>query len=356
MLNLQTILADVNAGPGPAVLATRVEGPDAGTRLLGHGLPAEDVLATGGCRLAQDGGGALLLERLVPRKLPPWLNFGAQVLDKGKSCVLVTVCAVGGDVPFALGDHFAYDERNHGLLPMDGKVSLELQRLCEAARLDGVPCRRNLAVAGGRLEVLLEPLSPAVVPTVILAAGASRRLGSPKQLVVLEGETLLRRIARTALAGGGPVTVVTGCRAADMAATLEGLPVRVLENPGWEEGMASSIRAGAAALPPDASGVLLLLCDQPAVNPGLLARLQAAHRAEPQAVVACAYGGTAGVPTLIPARHFPRLLALRGDQGARGLLREEGAVLIPFPEGEADVDGPEALLGPLFDGPGRQPS
>jgi CTP:molybdopterin cytidylyltransferase MocA len=344
MLNLQALLKDVNAGPGPAVLATRVEGEGLGTRLLEAGPDAQEVLATGACRLA----GTVLLERLTPRKLPPWLNFCTQVLDKGKRCVLVTVCALAGEVSFALGDHFAYDERNHGLLPMDGKVSLELQRLCEAARAEGIPVRVVLAVPGGSLELLLEPLVPAVVPVVILAAGASRRLGHPKQLVVLDGETLLRRIARTALSGGGPVTVVTGCRAADMGATLDGLPVTILENPAWEEGMASSIRAGVAALAPGTSGVLLLLCDQPAVDAELLSRLQAAHRADPEAVVACGYGGTLGVPTLIPARHFSRLLALAGDEGARALLREGGAVAVPFPAGEADVDGPEALLNPVF--------
>ena len=348
MLNLQAILADVNAGPGPAVLATRVEGPGLGTRLLESSPDARDVLDTGACRLAGAPGGRLLLERLTPRKLPPWLNFCAQVLDKGKRCVLVTVCALEGEVPFALGDHFAYDERNHGLLPMDGKISLEMQRLCEAAREGGANCRVSLTVPGGSLALLLEPLAPPVVPAVILAAGASRRLGHPKQLVVLDGETLLHRIARTALAGGGPVTVVTGSRAGDMAAALEGLPVTILENLAWEEGMASSIRAGVAALPPGTTGVLLLLCDQPAVSPELLAMLQAAHRADPEAVVACGYGGTLGVPTLIPARHFSRLLALAGDEGARALLREGGAVAVPFPEGEADVDGPEALLNPVF--------
>ena len=182
-----------------------------------------------------------------------------------------------------------------------------------------------------------------VVPAVILAGGASRRLGRPKQLAAWEGESLLRRIAGTALAGGGPVTVVTGYRAEAMAAHLEGLPVAVVANPDWEEGMASSLRRGVAALPAGATGVLLLTCDQPAVTPALLARLQAAHREAPEAIVACAYGDTRGTPALLPARTFPQLLVLRGDQGARGLLREPGVVLVPFPEGAMDVDRPEDL-------------
>lgn len=180
-----------------------------------------------------------------------------------------------------------------------------------------------------------------VVPSVILAAGASRRLGTPKQLVSRDGVTLLRRIALTALAGGGPVIVVTGFRSAEMAAELAGLPVQVVVNPAWEEGMGASLRHGVAALPAGASGVLLLVCDQPAVTPDLLERLQAAHRAAPEKLVACAYGGTLGIPALLPARLFPQLRACRGDQGARGLLQGEAVIPITFPEGALDVDRPE---------------
>ena len=346
MSRLQAILEAVNAGPGPAVLATRVAGPaplELGSRQLAHGLSAEDVLATGQCRLAQAQAGAFLLERLLPRKLPPWINFCSQVLDKGKTCVLVTVCAVAGEPEYGLGDHFAYDERNHGLLPMDRGFSLELQHEVEAVRLAREVRLLSLEVSGGRLELLLEPLAPPVVATVILAAGASRRLGQPKQLVQLEGESLLRRMVRTALAGGGPVTVVTGSGSADLASELADLPVTQLLNPHWEEGLASSIRAGVAALPPGSTGVLLLLCDQPGVDPALLARLQAAHRADPQALVACGYGGTRGVPALFPAHCFPQLLELRGDHGAQGLLQGEAVVLVPFPAGALDVDRPEDL-------------
>ena len=183
--------------------------------------------------------------------------------------------------------------------------------------------------------------SRSVVPSVILAAGASRRLGTPKQLVARDGETLLRRIVRTALAGGGPVFVVTGFRSPDMAAELAGLPVQLVVNPAWEEGMGASLRHGVAALPAGSSGVLLLVCDQPAVTPELLEQLQAEHRAAPEALVACAYGGTLGIPALLPARLFPQLLALRGDQGARGLFRGEAVIPITFPEGAQDVDRPE---------------
>jgi molybdenum cofactor cytidylyltransferase len=181
------------------------------------------------------------------------------------------------------------------------------------------------------------------LPAVILAAGASRRLGRPKQLVELAGESLLRRAARAALAGCSPVLVVVGSRAPEMEANLAGLPVTIVDNAAWEEGMAASIRAGVAALPAGASGVLFLLCDQLAVDAALVNRLLEAWRAHPDAVIACGYAGTRGTPSVFPARCFPQLLALRGDRGARGLLGGEDVVVVPFPEGAADVDTPADL-------------
>ncbi|BDU72486.1 nucleotidyltransferase family protein [Mesoterricola silvestris] len=178
-----------------------------------------------------------------------------------------------------------------------------------------------------------------MLPAVILAAGASRRLGRPKQLERYGGVSLLRR-AVAAVGACSPVLVVTGCRAADMEAELRGLDVRVVPNPGWEEGMASSIRAGVRALDPGVEGALFLVCDQPAVDAALVARLLARWKGEP---VACAYGGVRGIPAILPARAFPELLALAGDRGARGLLQGPGVAEVPFPEGAWDVDEPGDL-------------
>ena len=174
---------------------------------------------------------------------------------------------------------------------------------------------------------------------IILAAGASRRLGSPKQLARFGGETLLRR-AVAAAGACAPVLVVIGCRAADMAAELAGLPVELVVNPDWEEGMASSIRAGVQALPPGAEGALFLVCDQPAVDAELVARLLKAWQGLP---VACTYGGVRGIPALLPASAFPALMALRGDRGAKGLLQGPEVVEVPFPQGLWDVDEPGDL-------------
>lgn len=181
------------------------------------------------------------------------------------------------------------------------------------------------------------------IPAVVLAAGASRRLGEPKQLVRLEGETLIHRITRTALEVCDPVLVVVGCEHGRVQEALSGLRVCCLHNLEWEEGMASSLRTAVSALPLDARAVLLLVCDQPAVDHALLEAMLDQHRVHPSRRIACAYSGTLGIPALLPRADFDALLDLRGDQGARGLLKAEGVLAVPFPGGELDVDRPEDL-------------
>ncbi|WP_026853655.1 nucleotidyltransferase family protein [Geothrix fermentans] len=173
----------------------------------------------------------------------------------------------------------------------------------------------------------------------VLAAGAGRRMGGPKALLTIAGETLLHRAARAALgAGCRPVLAVTGA----WDPGLEGLAVGTVPNPGAEEGMASSIRVGIAALPA-AQSVLLLTVDQLAVDEVLLRRLLALAATDPSRPAACAYAGTVGIPAVLPRRLFPELLALRGDRGAKALLLRESAATLPFPEGAADLDTPEDL-------------
>jgi molybdenum cofactor cytidylyltransferase len=179
-----------------------------------------------------------------------------------------------------------------------------------------------------------------MIPALILAAGSGRRMGGPKALLELEGETLLRRTARVALeAGCRPVLAVVGA----WEPGLEGLEVLTLSNPDAAEGMASSIRIGIAALPPETEAVLMLPVDMPAVDGALLRRLLALGAADPLRPAACAYGGTLGVPALLPRRLFPELLALRGDRGAKAILLREKAAPLPFPGGEADLDTPADL-------------
>ena len=181
-------------------------------------------------------------------------------------------------------------------------------------------------------------------PAVILAAGASRRLGRPKQLIAIEGETLLHRIARMALLVCDPVLVVLGCEAERMKAALADLPVRCVRNLDWEEGMASSLRAAVSALPPEAIAAIFLVCDQPALDQELLERLLYLHREHPGRRIASGYSGIRGIPALLPCRDFGALLQLRGDRGAKDLLVSEDALEVPFPGGEQDLDLPEDLV------------
>jgi len=179
------------------------------------------------------------------------------------------------------------------------------------------------------------------VPAILLAAGASRRLGTPKQALLWEGETLLHRAARVALeAGFSPVIVVVGAAAEVSRQALGSLEVQVVSNPEWEEGMGASIRAGMGALPQQANGVLLLVCDQPALSVGHLQALLRHHEAGQVRVIASVYSGVRGVPALFPGPWFAKLHALSGDKGARGLLLGPEVLEVPFPEGELDVDTP----------------
>jgi CTP:molybdopterin cytidylyltransferase MocA len=170
-----------------------------------------------------------------------------------------------------------------------------------------------------------------VIAAVVIAAGASTRLGEPKQLVVIAGETLLERAVRTAReAGCSPVVVVLGASAEVIRERCDLGGAVVVVNPGWEEGMASSIRIGVGAVG-GADGVVLMTCDQPAVTAEHLLALTAAGE-----VMASEYAGRRGVPAYFPAASFSALTELTGDAGARELLRS--AATVELVGGELDVD------------------
>lgn len=174
----------------------------------------------------------------------------------------------------------------------------------------------------------------------ILAAGAGRRMGGPKALLVLDGETLLRRTVRRALeAGCAPVFAVVG----DWANGLEGLAVQTILNLDADEGMARSIRLGVRALPAETASVLILTVDQPEVDASLLRRLIQLAEGDPGQPAACSYQGTLGIPAVLPRRLFADLLALRGDRGAKAILMRQNTLPLPFPGGAVDLDTPEDL-------------
>jgi molybdenum cofactor cytidylyltransferase len=181
---------------------------------------------------------------------------------------------------------------------------------------------------------------------VILAAGASTRLGQAKQLIELSGESLLRRTARVALeAGCAPVVVVVGYEADRMRTELAGLGVEAVVNPEWQEGMGTSLRCGVSALPTALTDVLLLVCDQPRLTAEHLRALLGKHVAGRVAITASQYAGRAGVPAVFAAAVVPELLQCEGDRGAREVIRRDPARVqaVEWPDGAVDVDRPEDL-------------
>lgn len=177
-----------------------------------------------------------------------------------------------------------------------------------------------------------------MIAAVVLAAGTSTRLGEPKQLVMLGGETLLERAVRIAHeAGCAPVVVVLGAAHLEILAHGQLGNAAPVINDKWKEGMSSSIRLGVRTLgfiEEGAEGVVLMTCDQPAVTPEHLKMLMLG-----QEVKASRYAGRNGVPVYFPKEYFSELMALTGDAGARSLIAQ--AASEEMAHGELDIDTPE---------------
>lgn len=179
----------------------------------------------------------------------------------------------------------------------------------------------------------------------LLAAGGSSRMGQSKQLLKLEGEPLLVRTAKTALASAVPVTVVLGAHANAHRTILAGLPVQIVENPDWEKGMGRSLKCGLTSVlttDPHLDAVLVMLCDQPKVTSAYLERMMRAAVASEKQIIASAYSETLGVPALFKATMFPMLQQLGDQAGAGALIRAHAGDTEPldFPDGALDLDTP----------------
>jgi molybdenum cofactor cytidylyltransferase len=185
------------------------------------------------------------------------------------------------------------------------------------------------------------------IGVVILAAGASTRMGKPKQLLLHRGRTLLRCAADTALASMcDAVVVVIGAHAELVRREVEELPVLVVENRDWEKGMSSSIRTGLHELMmtrPTIDAVVVMLADQPLVTAAQINQLIDVNRNTGKRIVASAYGTVLGVPALFGRELFAEIAALNANEGARQVIANhpDEVAGVRFPEAAVDVDTPQ---------------
>jgi len=190
------------------------------------------------------------------------------------------------------------------------------------------------------------------IAVIILAAGSSSRLGKPKQLLDFQTETFIKHTVKTALQTAcKPIIVVNGFLQEELNLELENLPVKVVHNPDWEQGIGSSIRAGTTALSKIESSdqidaVLILLCDQPLITAQHLNQLITQFYLDKRSIAATNYAAIQGVPAIFGKSLFPILQTLPGDRGAQWLFKEyqDQLTVVPFKGAAIDVDTEDDYL------------
>ena len=193
-------------------------------------------------------------------------------------------------------------------------------------------------VLGGSVSLMSQPPH---IATIILAAGASTRLGAPKQLLPYQGTTFLRRTVDTVLLSQAKsFHVVLGFNAEIMKLEIASLPINIVINPDWRSGISTSLHAGIQSLEPTIDAAIIVLCDQPELSTDILNRLISTYTSTRAPIVTCKYAGTVGVPALFDRRMFPELLSLEGDHGAKTLIERytKKRIEIDFSGGAIDID------------------
>lgn len=184
---------------------------------------------------------------------------------------------------------------------------------------------------------------------IILAAGSSSRLGSPKQLVSFQGKTLIQKMID--LVEAFPFAekkLVLGAHSAAISEQIHTKDVQPIWNENWAEGIGSSIRFGLASClstSPDLKNLLILLTDQPFVSQNLILQMLELQSQQLSGITACIYEEIIGVPAIFSATFFPDLLNLQGDTGARKIIQQHlnQVKTISFPKGKIDIDEPQDL-------------
>ena len=240
--------------------------------------------------------------------------------------------------------------------PKENGFDWVLQRLLAGLSVDRTDIQR-LGVGGLLMEIVSrpQPRVPGQAGTsglagIVLAAGRSTRMAPRNKLLeTVRGEPLVRHAVRAQIeAGLSPVIVVTGHQPQEVDAALQGLDVTAIHNPAFGEGLATSLRAGIAAVPAVVPAAVVSLGDMPNVGPEVIARLADSFRERPEALaVVPTLGGRRGNPVLLARAVFGSVATLTGDQGARRLLEAAGdavvEVAIDDPAIALDIDTPEAL-------------
>lgn len=182
---------------------------------------------------------------------------------------------------------------------------------------------------------------------IILAAGNSSRLGSPKQLLIYHNKTLLQHcIDHARDIQGNPVILVLGAHKELIKGQIDTGNITVIENDKWESGMASSITSAVTRLKtdfPDADGLILMVCDQPFADREVLSQLLLKQKETGKALVASSYEDTRGTPALFHRSLFTELLNLKGDRGAKKILEKykNRSAYVSFKAGSIDIDTSE---------------
>lgn len=191
------------------------------------------------------------------------------------------------------------------------------------------------------MAVPIPPDTDTDLGAILLAAGGSRRLGQPKQLIRSRGETLVHRAARIVLEQNpAALIVVTGCESNAVERELEGLPVEMVRNSKWADGMGVSLACGMARVPDRIGGVLILLCDQWRIASSDLASLVTAWTSDISQIAVAQWAQSHGPPVIMPKALFPELAALKGDRGAKAVLAKHRDMVnyVPMDSARFDLD------------------
>ena len=188
---------------------------------------------------------------------------------------------------------------------------------------------------------------------IILAAGSSSRLGRPKQLLHYQGQSFIQHITAEALKSNlNPVFVITGANAEKVSVDLQHIEASIVYNARWQEGMASGIITGienVLLLHKDIEAMIISVCDQPFLSAALFEQMVETRAASGKGIVASRYAGTTGTPVLFARNYFEHLLQLKGEEGAKKLLKMYGedVATVLFPEGNIDIDSEDDYINLL---------